>query len=201
MIAPFRLSLVLIAALATGLATAPRAQIDVRFSGTAAFLGEGDTSGLLASLASEAPLASTSLNSPVRTHLRVFGGASALRSGTDFYETNAFEETGSLGYGRRTLLMAEAGLAIQAGWVRLAAGPSIRYRDESFVQSARLNQEVGLYEATVVEHERTDVGGLVELGVQLPLSEAVAMGVHASLRSYDAGTQMGGLGLSTTVAL
>ncbi|GAB5535815.1 MAG: hypothetical protein Rubg2KO_20640 [Rubricoccaceae bacterium] len=187
--------------LTIALATTPTAQVEARLSGTSALLGEGDTIGLVVGLRAGAPLASwTPATVPVQTQARLFGSVAGFRSGQDFYDDPDYAETGGVGYGRRSLLMAEAGLAIRAGVVQVSAGPSLRYRSESLARASLYNFEEDRYEATVISSERTDIGGVLELDVRLPVSETAAMGVHASLRRYDEGTQMAGLGLSASVA-
>ena len=185
---------------ASSFAPSLRAQTgpEVRLSGTTVLLGQGDTPGLVAAARVTVPVVETATRSRA---IGVFGGVSGLRAGRDFHLDPDYGFDGGVGYGQRTLLTADAGLGARIGWVELAVGPSIRYRSESLVQASIYDVDADRYRATVIEEERTDIGLMVETGLQMPVSETVGLGAHVSLRRYNTGTQVAGVGVSGSVRL
>ena len=192
--------LALVALFASSSALYAQTSPELRMSGTSAFLEQGDTYGLVAGLRLDAPLVPRLSVGPAGVALLAYGGGAGLQAGNDFPYG---DEGRGVGYGPRTLGMVEAGLAARARWIELSAGPSLRYRSEArSVRVPRPGDDVVSGVKTEVAYEkRLDIGVAVEGGVRLPVFRTMALGAHVSLRRYDAGTQVAGVGVSGAIQL
>jgi len=177
----------LLASLALGLAAAPEAQVEVRVSRTSADLEAWKAAGQILGVRGDIPLAVLNRGPARGIQMQAFGGLSELRIRSN---------RGLDGIENRTLGTAEVGLALHAGWIELAIGPSVRYRSEYSFYRSEWEGDV-----TELEVERVDVGGVIEGGFRVPLVKTLRVGAHVSLRGYNAGMQVGGRGLSASLAL
>ena len=175
----------IVASFSIGLAVAPRAQVEVRVSSASVDLDGWKAAGRILEVRGDIPLAVLDHGPARGIQIQAFGGISGLRirahSGLDVIES-------------RTIGTAEVGLALRAGWIELAIGPSLRYRSGYSFHLPEFGGSV-----TEVEVKRADVGGVIEGGFRVPLTKTFRVGAHVSLRQYNQGAQMAGLGLSASL--